>query len=378
MKGKILVNPFPVNTYQGEEYFCDRKEETARLISNMINGNSTTIIAIRRIGKTGLIQHVLSQLPKGWKGIYIDILETENLNQFLNILATSIITSAPEKSGTGKSIWNFIKSLRPVISFDNLTGSPQASFDVKPPEAQANISSVLEFLDKQDFNTLIAIDEFQQILNYPEKNPDSWLRSRIQQLKNVTFLFSGSQQHLMTELFTSPKRPFYRSTQMMKLEKLDQRIYSEFIISMFNKYNKGISPEIALDMLNWSNTHTFYVQQLCNRVFSTTKTNVTSENWKQQAYLLLKEQEPVFFSYRSMLSNPQWQLLKALADEGLVYQPTSGKFLDKHHLGTSATVLRSLKALQVYELVYKDFDKDGTPFYSVYDLFLHRWVESRY
>jgi len=180
----------------------------------------------------------------------------------------------------------------------------------------------------------------------------------------------------MTDLFTSPKRPFFRSTQIMKLGKLDPVIYSEFIVSMFGKYKKEISPEIAMEILEWSNTHTFYVQQLCNRVFSTTKTKVTSESWKQQAYLLLKEQEPVFFVYRSMLSKSQWQLLKALADEGFVYQPTSGKFLDKYRLGTSATVLRSLAALQNYELVYKNFDQEGAPFYSVYDLFLQRWVGS--
>ena len=60
-----------------QNIFCDRQEETARLISNMQNGNSTTLISIRRIGKTGLMHHLLSKLPHGWKGIYIDILETK-------------------------------------------------------------------------------------------------------------------------------------------------------------------------------------------------------------------------------------------------------------------------------------------------------------
>jgi len=377
MSTNRLENPFPLTTYHGAEYFCDRNDETIRLISNLTNGNSTTLMSIRRIGKTGLIKHVLTQLPKGWTGIYIDILETENLSQFLNILTTSIINSVPEKSKPGKAIWNFIKSLRPVFSFDSLTGLPQASFDVKPKEVELNISAVLTFLDNQDFKTIIAIDEFQQVVDYPEKNTDAWLRSRIQQLKNVVFIFSGSKQHLISELFASPKRPFYRSTQMMKLEKLNRDIYGEFIVSMFSKYNKKISAEIVHEILEWANLHTFYVQQLCNRVFSATSKNVTNTIWKQQAYDLMHEQESVFFAYRNMLTTPQWQLLKAIAQEGIVYQPTSKSFLTKYNLGTSATVLRSLKTIHSYELVYSEFDNKGTRYYSVYDVLFQRWMEGR-
>lgn len=377
MSVKIIENPFPTTTYYGAKYFCDRQEETARLISNMRNANSTTLISIRRIGKTGLLRHVMSHLPNGWKGIYIDILETENLGQFLNILATSIINSIPERSNLGRTFMNFIKSLRPLISFDTLTGTPQASFDIKPKEVETNIISVFQFLEKQPFKIVIALDEFQQILDYPEKTTDAWLRTRIQEMKNVVFIFSGSQQQLMNELFTSPKHPFFRSTQMMKLEKLDREVYKDFIVSMFQKYNKEISKDIAGEILEWSNVHTFYVQQLCNRLFAATSKKATSALWKQQAYQILKEQESIFFGYRNMLTNPQWQLLKAIAHEGIVYQPTSKGFLSKYQLGTSATVLRSLNTLQRYELVFNEFDRQGIQYYSVYDVFFQRWIEER-
>lgn len=377
MKTKELENPFSTTTYHSAEYFCDRQEETARLITNIKSGNSTTLMAIRRIGKTGLIQHVLSQLPQGWKGIYLDILETENLNHFLNHLATAIINAVPEKSNIGKKFSDFIKSMRPVISFDALTGEPKASFEVKKNDVEMNINSVLNFLGKQEFKVIIAIDEFQQIVNYPEKNTDAWLRTRIQQMKNVVFIFSGSQQHLMAELFSSPKRPFFRSTQMLKLEKINQDMYRDFIISMFRKYKKEISPDLATNILEWSNTHTYYVQQVCNRVFAATNKVVTAEIWKQQAFQLLKEQEAVFFEYRNMLTNPQWQLLKAIAHEGTVYMPTSKNFISTYQLGTSATVLRSLKTLQDYELIYSEFDAKGEKYYSVYDVLFQRWSEER-
>jgi hypothetical protein len=376
MKRKIL-NPFPVTGYIGSDYFCDRKDEADQLIKNFSNGNSTTLIALRRIGKTGLIHHVFSRLPKGWGGIYVDILETENLNQFLNVLATAIIRAFPEKSSVGKQFWSLIKKLRPVIGFDALSGSPQISFDAKPIEVEQNIDTLLHTLEQQDFKIVFAIDEFQQILQYPEKNTDAWLRTRIQKMQNVFFIFSGSEQHLMSELFFSPNRPFYHSTSALHLEKIDSEVYASFIHSMFKKFNKTINIEIAHQILQWTDNHTFYVQQLCNRVFASTSNEVTSELWKNEAKKLMEEQEQSFFTIRNMLTTPQWNLLKAIAIDSCVYHPTSGDFLMKHKLGTSATVLRSLKTLLNYELIIRIFDKEGKTYYCVYDVTLKRWVETK-
>lgn len=374
---KNIENPFLTNTYQGPEYFCDRVDETKRIISNIKSGNSTTLISIRRIGKTGLIKHVFNEMPSNWKGIYIDILETENLNQFLNVFSTAILNAIPEKSTLGQSIWKFFKSLKPIIKFDTLTGEPQAMFDLDKNEVANNITYVLQFIGKQKLKIVIAIDEFQQILNYPEKNIESWLRTRIQQLKNVVFVFSGSQQHIMEQIFTLPSRPFYRSSLILKLEKINVENYIQFIEKQFKKYNKEISLTSANDIVKWCNVHTYYVQLLCNRAFEVTEKKLKEEIWKEQAYLLLKEQESVFFSIRNMLTKPQWQLLKAIAHEGKVLMPTANAFLAKYSLGTSATVIRSLKSLKNYELIYEEFDENGKKYYSVYDLLFQRWIEGK-
>lgn len=274
---------------------------------------------------------------------------------------------------TGIKIWNFIKSLRPVITFETLTGAPQATFDLKPAQTEQSIDSILSFLDSQSFKTIIAIDEFQQITNYPEKNADAWLRTRMQQLKNTVFIFSGSQQHLMSELFASPKRPFFRSTSILKLEKLDFNTYRDYIITQFKSYDKDISPEIAEEILLWGDTYTYYIQLLCNRVFAATSREVTTDIWKQQVYELLMDQEIVFFGYRNILTRNQWQLLKAIAQEGKVFKPTGKEFLGKYGLLNSASVLRSLQSLQKFELIFRDFDSGGTPFYSIYDVLFQKW-----
>jgi len=372
---KKSVTPFTTTGYYGPKYFCNREEETQILLRNIQSGQSTILVSLRRIGKTGLIKHTLNQLPKGWLGIYVDILPTENLNGFLNAMASAIVNAIPEKSGLGTKIWNIIKSLRPTITYNPLSGIPEVSFDMRQQETELQIDSLLKFLDQQESRVLIAIDEFQQILYYPESNTDAWFRSIIQQLSNVVFIFSGSQQHLMTKLFTTPSKPFFRSAQFMKLNKIDAAQYNRFIFKKFKGGKIIITPEVVEQIMQWADLHTYYVQLLCNRVYASGKTQITTSIWQDEAYKLLKEQEAVFYNYRYLLTKLQWQLLKAIAMEGMLYSPTSKDFIMKYMLGSPATILRSLNSLLKSEMIYSEIDQNGRNYYRIYDILFMRWIQ---
>ena len=377
-KLESIKNPFLTVGYRGSDFFCDRKSETAWIQESLDNGNHVSLISMRRMGKTGLIRHVISMLPRDWQGLYIDIQATETMEDFFNEFVSSALQTFPEKSGFGRKLWKLIKSFRPVVSYDTLTGNPQVSLNLQDNRIMPEIETVLRFLDGQNVKIVIAIDEFQQVLNYPEGNVEAWLRSKIQSLNNIRFIFSGSLQHIMEDMFTSPGKPFYRSTQLLKLGPIPRDIYADFIVEMFGLYKKEISTEIAGEMIDWARNHTYYVQQLCNRVFSVSGKKVSKETWLKQAYLILKEQESVFFAYRNMLTKQQWQLLNAIANEGRVFQPTSKEFLQNHTLPSSAGVLRALKSLQNYELIIESYNSGGNRFYQVYDVFLDRWLRDYY
>ena len=104
------------------------------------------------------------------------------------------------------------------------------------------MGDLLAILEMQNKPVLIAIDEFQQILEYPETQSDAWLRSLVQQLRHVHLLFAGSQQQLMQDLFSNPSRPFYRSNQFLRLESCP----------MTGTGSSSIIPfETTVDSLNW-------------------------------------------------------------------------------------------------------------------------------
>ncbi|MEE4287381.1 MAG: hypothetical protein V2I31_14610 [Mariniphaga sp.] len=375
METKRTKTPFPTSGYFGPQYFCDREKETQILKSNIKGNQSTTLVSIRRMGKTGLIKNLQHLMSDEIICIYADILPTENSVDLVNTLASAILNSISNTDKLGTRIWNFIKSLRPVISYDNLSGQPNVSFNIEARETVTHIDALLSFLENQNKTILFAIDEFQQILNYPETNTDAWLRKIIQQLNNVNFIFSGSQHHLMHEIFSNPGRPFFRSTSFLQLDKIEFSVYQEFILTKFRENKKEISPEVATEMLNWANVHTYYVQLICNRVFINSEKIITSDTWKQEALKILDEQKIIFYGYRDLLTKQQWKLLKAIASEQEVYSPTSKEFIMDYKLGSPATVMRSLEALQKKELIYSYYSSTGKLFYSIYDVLFQRWIQ---
>jgi uncharacterized protein len=172
-------------------------------------------------------------------------------------MALGTLQSLPEKSPIGKKVWDFIKSLRPTLSFDTLSGIPQVGLDVKDSPRQ--VRDIFQFLGQQETPIVVAIDEFQQIGHYPEQNTDAWLRGLIQSLPNVRFIFAGSQQHILSSMFTDPGRPFFKSASPLKIEKIDQKQYAAFIEARFVEEGRHISSKTIDQMLDWTMCHTYYV-----------------------------------------------------------------------------------------------------------------------
>jgi AAA+ ATPase superfamily predicted ATPase len=371
-------NPFLINNYISPSYFCDREYETGLLLSHIRNQSNTTIFAQRRIGKTALIQHVFYLLEeKKTACIYLDIYATQNLKELTDQLANSIFQTFPETKTIGKRFRDAIKLLRPVISVDEITGSPEMTLDItKPQQIERSIPQLLQFLDKQKTSIVIAIDEFQQILRYPEKNVEAILRTVIQQLKNVHFIFCGSNQKMMHEIFNSAKRPFYSSAKTISLKKIDRKIYGRFISKHFQRHKIKVSPEAIELILDITNHHTYYTQRLCHEVFALGIKTIDEHLVMQALGKILEETESTYFQYRNLLTGSQWQLLSAIAKAEIVTQPYSGKFLKAYDLGTPASVKRSLMSLIEKEMVFHNLSVPE-PYYEVQDKFLMRWLQRR-
>jgi uncharacterized protein len=377
---KTRNNPFLLKGYVSKEFFCNRQKEVDQLFANVRNGIDTTLISPRRMGKTGLIFRFFDHLREQGdvKSIYVDIFSSRNLSEFIKLLAEAILLAFPEKTSVGKQFFEFIKGFRPLIGYDPLSGQPQIQINYQSDqEKEYTLQGLFSFLENQGEMIVIAIDEFQQISDYPEKNIEALLRTYTQNLKNIRFIFCGSRKAMMINLFSNVKRPFFSSTQYLSLEKIDKEVYSFFIRSKFSESGIDITNEALTMVLNWSLMHTFYTQSLCNMLYYIADNQITIDTVKLACVELLKRNEPVFYQYRQLLTAAQWNFLIAIAKEGGVKQLTAQKFISQYGIGTPANARRISRSLLEKELLLELPNKKETS-YRVYDVFLSRWLENEY
>lgn len=368
-----LSNPFISQGYESPDYFCDRQEETAMLMSHLRNGRNVTLISPRRIGKTGLIKNTFYHLTADNKDVvclYVDIYATKSLRDFVEQLGTTVINDLVRKNSSLKDkVITFFASLRPVFSLDPLTGEPSVSITVEPSQEDITMRNIFRYLNESDKEVYVAIDEFQQIGEYPENGTEAMLRSYIQFAQHVHFIFSGSKHHLMAEIFGSPKHPFYQSTEMMGLKPLNSDVYYDFCRNFFVKKGGELSKGIFMHIYNEFEGHTWYVQAIMNRLYENENV-VDSVSQVNRALLsILGGREAQYESMVQFFTENQFALLKAIAKDGVVAQPTSGKFIKAHGLSGASSAKAALKVLEEKELVYRK--PEG---YVVYDLFMNYWL----
>lgn len=368
-------NPFLIVGYHSPEFFCDRETETATILDALKNGRNITLIAPRRMGKTGLICNAFHHLKEQKSDIvtlYMDIYSTQSFGDFVRLFANTVLgklDAAPQKALN--RISQFIRSCRPVFTFDELTGVPKVTIDVAPQDEKRTLKEIFDYLASSQRHCCIAIDEFQQIAEYPEKGIEALLRSYIQFLPNVNFIFAGSKQHLMQEMFTSSKRPFYQSTQLINIGSIDRETYADFAIGLFAQCSKLLPRDVFYAIYEMYDGHTWYIQYLLNRLYGYNQ-DVDMVMVSDAMEQIVSEQS---YSYQTLLksySAGQVRLLKAIAREGCVKEILAGDFISRNRLRAASSVSASLKRLQDNELVY--LTPQG---YIIYDRFMREWLRQQ-
>ena len=373
MKKKV-VNPFICQGYESPEYFCDRIEETEIMTSTLYNGRNITLISPRRLGKTGLIWNTFHHIKSENKDaicIYIDIFPTKSQSEFVRILGTAVLNETLSKSKMlGKKMLEMLGSLKPVLGVDALTGMPNVTLNVDPTQSEMTIRNIFTYLNKIQREVFIAIDEFQQINEYPESGTEAMLRSYIQFSHNIHFVFSGSKKHIMSEMFTSPQRPFYQSTDMLNLAPLNEETYYQFANNFFETNKGGLDREVFRELYDTYDGYTWYVQSVLNRLYEKFRTVSSSAQLRETILNVVESKKPQYESLVMFLTDNQFSLLRAVAKERVAEQPMGKEFIKKHGLSGSSSVKTALDVICEKELLYRM--PEG---YIVYDRFMNQWLQ---
>ena len=375
---KTHVNPFIISGYEGAHYFCDRVQELNALEREIANGCNVALVATRRMGKSGLIHHYFSQptIQEQYYTFFIDIYDTLSLRELVQKLSREILMRLkPYGARAMQRFWDTMRSLQPGISFSPL-GEP--SFNVQIGDIQegdATLDEIFRYLELADKPCIVAIDEFQQINAFPEKNIEAKLRTYVQRSRTAQFIFSGSQRHTMSAMFMNASRPFYQSVSVMHLDSIDMQVYETFAKSLFAEGNRTLADGVTEAVYEISHGVTWYTQKLFNTLYSGTPEGATcqAKDVEEALGYIIRTQAYSYEEVLFRLPEKQKMVLIALAKNGPSKAVTSSAFVKKYSLQSASTVQSALRGL-----LEKDFVTLEQGIYTVYDIFMAVWLQRHY
>ena len=372
-------NPFVISGYVSSEYFCDRVAESKELVTAMLNGRNMAVISPRRMGKTGLIEHCFhnAEIERDYNPFFVDIYATGNLKEFVFILGKQIFEAHKSK---GEKFWSkffqTVSSLRPGFKLDPATGAPSFELgigEIRQPEY--TLEQIFAWLESADRPCIVAIDEFQQITKYPEKNIEAVLRTHIQRCKNTTFVFAGSQRHMMQNIFFSASRPFYQSVSLLWLEAIELEEYVSFVQHHFKKAGKAISKEVVSRIYALFEGHTWYLQNVFHRLFTMVSSGeqVTLAVADEGLRTTVDSYRKLFQETINLLPERQREMLYAVAKEGKANEISSGAFVSRHALLSPSSAQTAARQLLDKEILTREDNS-----YMIYDRFMGLWLSEVY
>jgi Predicted ATPase (AAA+ superfamily) len=378
-----MENPFYITGIIPEPYFCDREKETTWFIRTLENKAHILLTSPRRMGKTQLIRHVFDQpsIKDNCYTFYTDIYPTTSLHELVLFLSKEIYSVLVPK---GKAVIDKflagLHSLAGSIGYDPISGLP--TFDIKLGDIHApelTLEEIFRYLEQADKPCVFAIDEFQQIALYPEKNVEALLRAHIQKMNNCLFIYAGSNRHILENMFNSAAKPFYNSAEQIYLDCIPKDVYTAFANEQFSKAERKILPEAVSLAYDLFEGHTYYVHNVLHNAFAYLNANkvIDESDIHETLSNILEEKGRTFASVMNQLNFQQKETLIAIAKEGKARGVTSVAFVKKHALKSPSSVQYAISALLDKQLLtYQNEERTKT--YSVSDRFLEMWICKTY
>lgn len=371
----MINNPFVLVGDIPAPYFCDREQEIARLIKGMQGGENICLVSARRMGKSKLVKHcsLLPEMSDNYYFFYVDLLHTSSLRDFSFAFGRCVFNALQSKGEKFvRQFLSAVHSLTATMTIDPLSNMPQFGLSLnQDAQAEYTFESIFRYLESADKPCIVCFDEFQQIAKYPEKNVEALLRSHIQHMRNARFIFSGSERHLLEEMFNSSSRPFYNSTSYMELAPIPEEKYVDFVCYWFEQYDKHIDKELVQLIYSIAEGNTYVMQRICHELFDELAAGATADRQALTTVVngIIESETPRYARILSHVPERQQSLLFAIAKEGKVQKIMSGPFLRKYHLMSSSAVQNAIKHLLELDLVTLENKQ-----YTVADIFLRMYI----
>ncbi len=373
-------SPFAFGRVAIGETFVNRMDEKKRLALNFSNKVNTTLISPRRWGKSSLVREIgiaMHKAHKQYRFAHIDLFSIRTEAEFYEAYAREIIKCSSNKFDEWVNHAKlFLKNVTPKVSLSaDIQHDFELSFDVK--DIKKNYETILNLPEKiakeKKLRIIVCIDEFQNIASFTDNLAfQKRLRSFWQQHQHVTYCLYGSKRSLLVQLFENRNMPFYRFGDIMYLEKIAGKHWYPFITSAFKKTRKRISDIQVSRIVETMQCHPYYIQQLSYLLWIRSGKTVRDEDLNASIEDLVNQNSNLFEREAESMSNSKIALIKAIAS-GYHSRLSSANIINEFKLGSSANVIKTLKTLDIEEIIDK---RNGE--YHLIDPSFELWFKKRF
>jgi hypothetical protein len=368
----MSVNPFRYGQLVFQDEYCPRPALEKRLIERIKSGQNTVIQGERRVGKTSLIYRAISRL-RGKRLFYIDLWGVKTGGDVLKRALHGL--SSVEKSGTLiEKIMRFLPNISVAVSADPLSGLPTLSPSVTSrdfrPQDLGGLFELIEDLHRKR-PLILAFDEFQDVLKLPEADVLlAFLRSKIQFLGDIPFLFAGSVRNEMWQIFASPDSPFFTSAEFLEVSATDFDDFPGFIRKRFASGKIDISDELMNIILDWCDHVPGDIQQLCSALWDTmnSRRKPVEDDLNQSLLLIFRNEAKGYEAVVDQLSAQQLRVLTVLAVKGGA-SVLSKDFLTATGIAHASSVKAAFTRLEARGVIFRT-NKE----YRFVNPFFRRWL----
>lgn len=268
-----MANKFSYGTLAKGDFFTDRKSELLRMKQFLDSENHLVLISPRRYGKSSLVKKCVEEVGRPY--IWLDLQYVVSVASFTTQLLKAILAQYPMER-LRYELRHF--RIMPTITLNPITNECQFGF--QPSESADNtmledVMALLQKLSTPEKKLIVIFDEFQEVLKI-SKDLDKQLRSIIQLQSGLNYIFMGSQEGMMLEIFERKKSPFYHFGGLMRLSKIP---YEDFYQFVFERLPEAPNKEdITREILAFSSCHPYYTQQLAFEVSNQIEVNAVQED----------------------------------------------------------------------------------------------------
>lgn len=334
--------------------FCNRVNEKKQLQLNIDNNTHSLIISPRRYGKTSLVLNVISQNKLPFT--HIDLFMKYSLGQIEDAFYEGVSSLLARLTKPTEKAMQALQKIFSNMKISLSLGDAGFEFSLKPTEKkQESLKLLLENLDeyliKKNKKVILFIDEFQSVtISSKRDSIEAMLRFVAQKTRNIVFIFSGSNRHLLDQIFNDVNRPFYKLCHQMHLDKIEKSHYIKHLAGLSSKkWGSALSADALENLIEYARCHPYYVNVLCEKLFQQGKLPNNKDVLSAWQQVCLEEQSAVGRDME-FLTSKQKQLLVRFARTPGVKEPTAKQFVNKVDI-TPKGILDGMVVLVKYDLI---------------------------